>query len=234
VKVQEKLPIETGEVPKSKPNFTILIPKLTDEEKVSPIGNSLGYLLGLFFSLRQQLLAQRPVDTISPNIQALPYEQKGIERFENMPATGSLDPEQDYVYKKARLTYAQDPQKEVKVESSIQKRPSEYQDTLRQHMNSQKKLQGKLRDLKEREFNSCYYAEDKIENQGLSQEVNSNQLGNEYNRGKTTSAVDDVKECGDYVNEESTRPRGLSDAMAEEFWNTEVIDDQLFEFLLDH
>eukprot|EP00594_Rhizosolenia_setigera_P012547 CAMPEP_0178965954 /NCGR_PEP_ID=MMETSP0789-20121207/16630_1 /TAXON_ID=3005 /ORGANISM="Rhizosolenia setigera, Strain CCMP 1694" /LENGTH=821 /DNA_ID=CAMNT_0020651119 /DNA_START=171 /DNA_END=2633 /DNA_ORIENTATION=+ len=35
------------------------LPALTDAEKNSPIGASLGYLMGLFFSLRQQLMLQR-------------------------------------------------------------------------------------------------------------------------------------------------------------------------------
>jgi SHAQKYF class myb-like DNA-binding protein len=36
-----------------------VLPRLTDAEKQSPIGTSLGYLMGLFFSLKQQLERQR-------------------------------------------------------------------------------------------------------------------------------------------------------------------------------
>ena len=35
------------------------LPQLTEDEKQSHVGTSLGYLMGLFFSLKQQLLAQR-------------------------------------------------------------------------------------------------------------------------------------------------------------------------------
>jgi SHAQKYF class myb-like DNA-binding protein len=35
------------------------LPKLTEAEKRSPIGASMGYMMGLFFSLRQQLMASR-------------------------------------------------------------------------------------------------------------------------------------------------------------------------------
>lgn len=37
----------------------LMLPKLTEAEKASPIGASMGYLLGLFFSLKKQLLVQR-------------------------------------------------------------------------------------------------------------------------------------------------------------------------------
>jgi SHAQKYF class myb-like DNA-binding protein len=39
------------------------LPQLTEEEKRSPIGASMGYLMGLFFSLQQQLNAQRAATT---------------------------------------------------------------------------------------------------------------------------------------------------------------------------
>lgn len=44
---------------KRQPKAELLLPQLTVEEKQSPIGASMGYLMGLFFSLRQQLMAQR-------------------------------------------------------------------------------------------------------------------------------------------------------------------------------
>lgn len=37
------------------------LPQLTEQEKRSPVGASLGYLMGLFFSLKQQLHAQRGI-----------------------------------------------------------------------------------------------------------------------------------------------------------------------------
>lgn len=37
----------------------LVLPKLTEAEKQSPIGAAMGYLVGLFFSLRQQLMASR-------------------------------------------------------------------------------------------------------------------------------------------------------------------------------
>lgn len=40
----------------------LMLPKLTEAEKASPIGSSMGYLLGLFFSLKKQLLMQRALD----------------------------------------------------------------------------------------------------------------------------------------------------------------------------
>ena len=39
------------------------LPQLTEEEKNSPLGASMGYLTGLFFSLREKLMMQRSKDT---------------------------------------------------------------------------------------------------------------------------------------------------------------------------
>jgi SHAQKYF class myb-like DNA-binding protein len=44
----------------------LMLPKLTEVEKNSPIGASMGYLLGLFFSLKKQLLMQRASDSSNP------------------------------------------------------------------------------------------------------------------------------------------------------------------------
>ncbi len=43
----------------SSKDSVLQLPQLTDEEKQSPLGASMGYLMGLFFALRQQLLNQR-------------------------------------------------------------------------------------------------------------------------------------------------------------------------------
>ncbi|KAL3938297.1 MAG: hypothetical protein SGARI_001793, partial [Bacillariaceae sp.] len=43
-------------------NASLMLPELTDLEKESPIGSAMGHLMGLFFSLRQQLLIQRSVE----------------------------------------------------------------------------------------------------------------------------------------------------------------------------
>mmetsp|Transcript_34906 Transcript_34906/g.84453 ORF Transcript_34906/g.84453 Transcript_34906/m.84453 type:complete len:733 (+) Transcript_34906:137-2335(+) len=40
----------------------LMLPLLTESEKQSPIGSSMGYLMGLFFSLKQQLMIQRSTE----------------------------------------------------------------------------------------------------------------------------------------------------------------------------
>jgi SHAQKYF class myb-like DNA-binding protein len=42
-------------------NDALMLPQLTAAEKMSPIGAAMGYLMGLFFSLKQQLMIQRAV-----------------------------------------------------------------------------------------------------------------------------------------------------------------------------
>ena len=39
-----------------------MLPQLTEAEKASPIGAAMGYLMGLFFSLKQQLIIQRSLE----------------------------------------------------------------------------------------------------------------------------------------------------------------------------
>merc|ERR1719491_1877660 len=41
---------------------SLILPQLTDAEKASPIGAAMGYLMGLFFSLKQQLIIQRNLE----------------------------------------------------------------------------------------------------------------------------------------------------------------------------
>lgn len=60
--VEDKNPEAQKLSPAAVQGETILLPKLTDEEKASPIGVSYGFLMGLFFSLRQQLMQQREKD----------------------------------------------------------------------------------------------------------------------------------------------------------------------------
>lgn len=52
------LPDHKGTNPDISPEMLVL-PRLTEDEKTSPIGASMGYLMGLFFSLKQQLEMQR-------------------------------------------------------------------------------------------------------------------------------------------------------------------------------
>lgn len=57
----------------------LMLPKLTESEKASPIGSSMGYLLGLFFSLKKQLLNQRAMSmnraVVGVSTQAPPGQQ---------------------------------------------------------------------------------------------------------------------------------------------------------------
>lgn len=49
----------TGSAPNPPKEGTLILPRLTEDEKQSALGTSMGYLMGLFFSLTQQLMAQR-------------------------------------------------------------------------------------------------------------------------------------------------------------------------------
>ena len=54
---------------------TLQLPVLTESEMRSPIGTSIGYLMGLVFSLKQQLLAQRsPSYTVSNIVPSVSFQ----------------------------------------------------------------------------------------------------------------------------------------------------------------
>jgi hypothetical protein len=70
-------------------NNVLHLPRLTEEEKRSPIGASMGYLMGLFFALQQQLSHQRTVVQ-----QARQQQEQHLEQEEQLalPAPPSTNP----------------------------------------------------------------------------------------------------------------------------------------------
>lgn len=61
-------------------NDSLMLPQLTEAEKESPIGSAMGYLMGLFFSLKQQLMIQR-------SLEAAGEKAKGNPLFPSTNAT---------------------------------------------------------------------------------------------------------------------------------------------------
>lgn len=69
------------------------LPRLTEEEKRSPIGASMGYLMGLFFALQQQLSHQRAVQQVRQQEQHL--EQEEQLALPSPPSTNPAGPSYD-------------------------------------------------------------------------------------------------------------------------------------------
>ncbi len=63
------------------------LPQLTDDEKRSPLGASLGYLMGLFFSLKQQLLLQRGDGGLLSHVDTS-QSDKIVQDFTNLKPPG--------------------------------------------------------------------------------------------------------------------------------------------------
>ena len=71
----------------------LYLPRLTEEEKRSPIGASMGYLMGLFFALQQQLSHQRAVQQVRQQEQHL--EQEEQLALPSPPSTNPAGPSYD-------------------------------------------------------------------------------------------------------------------------------------------
>ncbi len=213
-------------------NETLMLPQLTESEKASPIGSSMGYLMGLFFSLKQQLMLQRAAEESKQS------EQTSASALLNpMVATsasgilmvpdGTIEPPSHSMDANAAKPASQSVRTNIQ-ENSIMKR----------EMQSQMALQNKMRALKQQELN-------KYKN------LAANVIAEKPSAGQTDAMLEDddekvestdhslVQGAGEMAgnddgNGRNDHLRGLSIGNSEEFWNTDVVDEQLFEFLMNN
>jgi SHAQKYF class myb-like DNA-binding protein len=219
---------------------SLVLPELTEKEKQSPIGISMGYLMGLFFSLRQQLMIQRSMEQERNDHSAAVQGQHGNSSYgpgnnrADYPAEGGV-PHQQQPMPSMRTNIE---------ENSIMKR----------EMQNQMALQNKMRSLKEQElakyknvahtapgatstsrssrapqFSYTFSESSAGEHPSSSNKDDPHHASAEGARsqGAGETAGHDVPEGG------HERPRGLSFGNSDDFWNTDIVDDQLFEFLMN-
>jgi hypothetical protein len=245
-KVEEKPP-----TPKPKDTTTkLILPQLTEDEKKSPVGTSLGYLMGLFFSLRQQLLAQRAAQAavagvkLEGEIDGAPAVDSQVGAMYSHFASDMPHYTQDAVWQTAADAAAAGYEAEGKLDAKAP--PStrsnfEENKLMKQEMKNQMAIQNKMRDLKQRELNKYKSVPDsghEKDDEKMDLTPNPVDTGD-----KEVSAILDKD-----ANDESTRsqgagetaeagdrgrPRGLSVGVSDEFWNSDVVDEQLFEFLMN-
>eukprot|EP00592_Proboscia_alata_P006327 CAMPEP_0194360420 /NCGR_PEP_ID=MMETSP0174-20130528/7760_1 /TAXON_ID=216777 /ORGANISM="Proboscia alata, Strain PI-D3" /LENGTH=1217 /DNA_ID=CAMNT_0039131899 /DNA_START=387 /DNA_END=4040 /DNA_ORIENTATION=+ len=72
----------------------LVLPQLTEQEKCSPLGASMGYLMGLFFSLRQQIMDQRSKSaaTLQHNLCQPDTTQQHLLQEQQLQQTQQLHP----------------------------------------------------------------------------------------------------------------------------------------------
>lgn len=202
---------------------TILIPRLTEEEKKTPIGASVGYLMGLFFTLKKQLNHQREAQAAAAAAANTAIARSNLEDIHKFGhSLGSSQPAAydvsgtttaaDVQSSNALLPTSSNPSMRVNIqESNMMKREMQYQMAF----------QNKMRLLKQQE-------EQKLGNKPIDPEDGlMDGLIHDDDAHKMDISVDMMPD-----GEEVQRQRGMS--IGDDFWYTDCGDDQLFDFLMNN
>ena len=213
-------------------NETLMLPQLTEAEKASPIGSSMGYLMGLFFSLKQQLMMQRAAEAAKSGHKPPPSAPAGVIPMDVASTAGIASlPESsaDHMTMDASA---------VKPASQSVRTNIEENSAMKREMQNQMALQNKMRALKQQELN-------KYKNLAGNSVPDKGNGGQAAHAATSPDEEDDKAESTDHSlvqgagelagNDDGTgRLRGLSIGNTDEFWNTDVVDEQLFEFLMNN
>ncbi len=251
-------------------NESLMLPQLTEAEKASPIGAAMGYLMGLFFSLKQQLIIQR-------SLEAAGEKAKGNVMFSS--STPAMAPSGGNAIAATNPSAAataaavaagvdfvadgnlQQSQPQNGVRSNI-----EVNSMMKREMKNQMALQNKMRALKQQELDKY-----KNINKGATPDAVMTTMGHENTTAHLAVAMDSngnvegnfaagvgtseqpvqqqpvqqmaTQGAGEMAGNDlssgnaGTREGGNGNLLgidnSEEFWHTDVMDDQLFEFLLN-
>jgi SHAQKYF class myb-like DNA-binding protein len=205
-----------------------LLPNLTEAEKVSPIGVSLGYLMGLFFSLRQQLDVQRQEQA------ALLAAQAQQEQNAHLGGT-SIAVFEDFVTDGKSTTVAP---VHIPVQSSSRSN-LEANSLIKREMQNQMAFQNKMRALKQQELNKYSKAADSeaTSDDKASIEERARMTTDPHRRPTGKQALQEYQGAGESGGADTaTRDRTQSMSLGEDddFWNTSVVDEELFDFLMNN
>jgi hypothetical protein len=203
-------------------NEILMLPQLTEAEKASPMGAALGHLMGLFLSLKQQLIVQRIAEgkkraeaqaaaAASSAAGTEPTTEGAAQSFKAGPQSGRTNIE----------------------ENSMMKR----------EMQNQMELQNKMRALKQQELNKYKNLPPSAQsvpavhyepNTAAAMEQHSEQKFELTDSNHAQGAGETAGSDGDDAGRGENHPRGISIGNQDDFWNTDVVDDQLFEFLMNN
>lgn len=203
-------------------NEALMLPQLTPAEKNSPIGASMGYLMGLFFTLKQQLAAQRTRDA-----------GKAVS-MNKVPTNGVAPPTI------SGTVAAVDSESQQDVDDGTgASRTNMETSFMKREMKNQMALQNKMRALKQQELNKYEGAKHKNDIKG-SYASKEEYRSTEDNEEKLEASEVTASQGGGQLtghagtSEGQDRARGLSVGNSEDFWSTDVVDENLFEFLLNN
>jgi SHAQKYF class myb-like DNA-binding protein len=229
--------------PPQEQNESLMLPELTELEKQSPIGSAMGYLMGLFFSLRQQLLIQRAME--GPQ-EGIPGDGPMQDVYSSFATSGSGAPpaaavtiSSDYPADGLHHTQQAIPSMRTNIEENT---------IMKREMQNQMVLQNKMRALKEQELakyrniDSSSAPDDSRKNASIyayggGHHDEYSGRGQGGGLGESDHGVSHGQGTGELVGHDGSdnahRPHGLSFGNSTDLWNADVVDEQLFEFLMN-
>jgi hypothetical protein len=217
----------------------LTLPRLTEAEKQSPLGASIGYLMGLFFSLKQQVMTQRAAQAAAQSAIA----PTGVDSEGATPASTIYDsfvPGPTPSVEAFPLTTGGAPSSSTAATAAasasgaslVVSNPStrtnlEENNMMKREMQNQMAFQNKMRGLKQQELNKFRNFE------GEKSAEYKTPVAVTFDPSNTV-AMDALQQGAGETDGDADerRPRNFSIGLADDFWNTDVVDDQLFEFLM--
>lgn len=216
------------------------LPQLSDVEKRSPVGASMGYLMGLFFSLKQQLINQR----IS--------NESSRERMDAVGSFSSFPDQHDQVksstYQISNQAHNHQDTHTISIgqpsttssESRATNPLMEENNMMKREMKSQMSFQTKMRKLKEQELNK-YKTESSTSGAQIPYSSplrpSSSATTHTLEQRNLRDVNNEVASPSGNVYRSTSDKKDRADSIeniGDDFWKSdEVLDDQLFEFLMN-
>ncbi len=221
-------------------NDSLMLPQLTEAEKQSPIGAAMGYLMGLFFSLKQQLMIQRSLEAAGVKGQSDAPVEDVFNSFVTgtAPAAAAVGGESATDGK----LHLQGPTTTASMRTNI-----EENSMMKREMLNQMALQNKMRALKQQELAKYKNVASSASNPSTAVIHKGTVDGGigltspQPNREEEFAVQGAGETAGNDGSAEyqrggggNMRPHSLSFGGSEEFWHTDVVDEQLFEFLMNN
>jgi SHAQKYF class myb-like DNA-binding protein len=226
---------------------TIVLPRLTEAEKQSPMGASMGYLMGLFFSLRQQLMAQRAAAheaalaaASSTNASGVPMTRHQWEQSSKM----KREMEGQMAFQNKMRALKQQELNKYRQGSGGEMvegmgHPSNGDTDHESHMvwhsfayESSQPMATEAAGVASADVEDDV---DGTANEGVDDvDASSPPLHMQHAQAQShgEGALPNQRSGSAPVNEDEVRKHKISIGGSEEFWQTDVMDDHLFEFLM--
>jgi SHAQKYF class myb-like DNA-binding protein len=205
----------------------LTLPQLSETEKQSPIGASFGYLMGLFFSLKQQLIMQREAEAAA----AAAKEQKdriaaATDVYDAFVSSGSAAMAASHEVGSG----VPSPPSATVVSNPSTRNNLEENNMMKREMQNQMAFQNKMRGLKQQELSKFIDATTTTEGDHQDSEMAVMEQQGTAAAGGGGGTVDHHG-TGEIAAGAHGRLHSTSIGNAEDLFHTDLMDEQLFEFL---